>query len=498
MMKILNRFFLLLSVLLAQSLVTAAPMVTPTPCKDDPDFRFKQERDKTCEWVAEKPLQRCEKEWKRIDLSYYCPRACDLCGPSPAPSTPPSGAPSTPPTAAPVTAAPSGCNPELCFNDPDFKHKACAKFDCDWVAKNPDSRCEKENVYSSCPESCTTSAFCLDVASKPGSKGCAGDNAVLCPISCGLCDLCPETSTRVSLRPLRLSRGGCPAPVEAPTTSNFVLCDWAGVGCQSRDETSLEYVNIALTGTIPSEIGELTALKEFIFFNNALTGTIPTEIGSLTALTYIYININELTGPIPSEIGGLTALERLILTSTDLNSPIPSEIGQLTAVGELQISQNALEGSIPSEIGYLTATTSFRLFNNDLTGPIPSEIGLLTVLEEFDFVGNNMSGTIPSEIGQLTLMTYLSFYTNGLEGTIPSEIGQMADLTALVGAFNNLSGSIPSEIGSMAALESLSFNDNALTGSIPSEIGNLNLQYCDLSNNQFDDTDNAPGICFPP
>merc|ERR1719487_2880649 len=131
--------FLLLSIL-APAPVTSAPVVTPTPCKDDPEFRFKQERDKTCEWVAEKPIERCEKEWKRIDLSYYCPRSCGLCEPSPAPSSPPSGSPSTPPSAAPT-----GCDPELCFNNPDFKHQNCGKFDCDWVAKKTESRCYKEN-----------------------------------------------------------------------------------------------------------------------------------------------------------------------------------------------------------------------------------------------------------------------------------------------------------------------------------------------------------------
>ena len=271
MMKIMNLSFPIFLVLLApvygQSIdPTSAPVVPPPPCIDDSTFRFKQERDKTCEWVAEKPPERCVKEWKQIDLSYYCPRSCGLCEPSPSPSTPPTGAPSTPPTAAPVTAPPTGCDPELCFNDPDFKHKNCGKYDCDWVAKNPDSRCAKKNVYSSCPESCATSDFCLEVASKPGKKGCAGNNAFICPVTCGLCDLCPHISSRVGLKPVQLSKAkGCPAPVQAPVqapsteapsvsnepsedptkfaseapTTEYVLCDWNGVGCQTRDVTKI-------------------------------------------------------------------------------------------------------------------------------------------------------------------------------------------------------------------------------------------------------------------
>lgn len=218
--------FLLFSIHLAPASVAATSVVTPTPCKDDPEFRFKQEREKTCVWVAEKPLERCEKQWKQVDLKEYCPRSCGVCGPSPAPSTPPSGEPSTPPTGAPSTppsAAPTGCDPELCFNDPDFKHQNCGKFDCKWVGKKTESRCYKEvgklTVLQVCPESCAASDFCLEVASKHGIEGCDGDNKYLCPITCGLCDLCPETSSRVSSKPFQVSRGGCPAPVEAvPTT----------------------------------------------------------------------------------------------------------------------------------------------------------------------------------------------------------------------------------------------------------------------------------------
>ena len=49
----------------------------------------------------------------------------------------------------------------------------------------------------------------------------------------------------------------------------------------------------ALTGSIPSEIGNLTALKVLDLSNsrshgfNALTGTVPSEIGNLTALSSI-------------------------------------------------------------------------------------------------------------------------------------------------------------------------------------------------------------------
>jgi len=57
------------------------PSDVPTiPCVDDPSFRHKGEQDKDCDWVAEKPEQRCKKKYKKILLSVYCPVACDACG----------------------------------------------------------------------------------------------------------------------------------------------------------------------------------------------------------------------------------------------------------------------------------------------------------------------------------------------------------------------------------------------------------------------------------
>jgi hypothetical protein len=39
-----------------------------------------------------------------------------------------------------------------------------------------------------------------------------------------------------------------------------------------------------LTGTLPSELGLLTALTKLYLFDNALSGALPTELGLLTAL----------------------------------------------------------------------------------------------------------------------------------------------------------------------------------------------------------------------
>lgn len=39
-----------------------------------------------------------------------------------------------------------------------------------------------------------------------------------------------------------------------------------------------------LNGTIPTELGFLTKLKNLLMFKNELTGSVPSELGLLTAL----------------------------------------------------------------------------------------------------------------------------------------------------------------------------------------------------------------------
>jgi hypothetical protein len=57
----------------------------------------------------------------------------------------------------------------------------------------------------------------------------------------------------------------------------------------------------ALTGSIPSLIGQLRTLTFLGLSNNALTGGIPSQIGQLTTLTTLGLYNNSLTaGTIPS------------------------------------------------------------------------------------------------------------------------------------------------------------------------------------------------------
>ena len=66
----------------------------------------------------------------------------------------------------------------------------------------------------------------------------------------------------------------------------------------------------SLSGTIPSQLGALTALAQSLFLGQtSLSGTIPSQLGALTALAqYLVLGSTSLSGTIPSQLGALTML----------------------------------------------------------------------------------------------------------------------------------------------------------------------------------------------
>ena len=75
-----------------------------------------------------------------------------------------------------------------------------------------------------------------------------------------------------------------------------------GVDYSVEETYTLDLSYNQLTGSILSEIGNLTNLEILYLSDNQLTGSIPSEIGNLDSLTYLYLSDNQLTGEIPESI----------------------------------------------------------------------------------------------------------------------------------------------------------------------------------------------------
>ena len=200
---------------------------------------------------------------------------------------------------------------------------------------------------------------------------------------------------------------------------------WAGVTVASSRVTSLNlhnyqsdtlsslsivsdnpenlYSGPGISGTLPTEIGNLAALTQLTLSNNLLSGSIPTQLGSLTGLTWLLLDNNLFSGSIPTQLGSLTALTDLSLSGNRLTGSIPVELGSLTNLDWLILHNNLLSGSIPAQLSSLTNLTNFRLNKNLLSGSIPAQLGSLAPsqsgkLSLFAFCENHLSGALPTAL----------------------------------------------------------------------------------------------------
>jgi hypothetical protein len=264
-------------------------------------------------------------------------------------------------------------------------------------------------------------------------------------------------------------------------------CNWYGVTCGGGTVTSLSLSNNGLSGSIPSQIGNLSRLFYLIMDRNDLSGVIPAELGNLPNLTNLSLHTNQLGGSIPATLGTLTSLTQMTLGSNQLTGSIPPELGGMSSIRyNLDLSFNQLTGSIPEEIGDLRNLQRLALQFNQLSGSIPSQLGDLSFLQWLDLSNNQLSGGLPPELGDLSFLERMILHTNQLTGSIPVELGNLSSLLYLHLDSNQLSGSIPAALENLSNLQWLFLHSNQLSGNIPAELGNLPSLYdLTLNSNQL-------------
>ena len=75
---------------------------------------------------------------------------------------------------------------------------------------------------------------------------------------------------------------------------------WAGVVCSSGLPVGLELDGLALSGTLPDQLGFVTSLRSIDLSGSALTGSLPASWSLLTGLTALLLHGgNQLSGTLP-------------------------------------------------------------------------------------------------------------------------------------------------------------------------------------------------------
>ncbi|PON47587.1 Leucine-rich repeat domain containing protein [Parasponia andersonii] len=109
---------------------------------------------------------------------------------------------------------------------------------------------------------------------------------------------------------------------------------------------------------------------------------------TLRLLVNMDISGNQITGTIPTELTKLVALRGLNLSDNHLEGNIPAMIGNIKTLESLDLSKNQLSGSIPHSMSFLTSLSHLNLSYNELSGEIPSGNQLQTLDDPSIYVGN--------------------------------------------------------------------------------------------------------------
>jgi len=313
--------------------------------------------------------------------------------------------------------------------------------------------------------------------------------------------------------------------------SDRPLGEWHGVTTNANGRvTRLDLDDNALSGTLPSELGNLTNLQWLDLGGNQLSGELPSSLGNLTDLRLLWLGGNAFSGSFPSWLVNLTNLQQLQLAVNQFSGELPSWLGTLTNLQDLRLQHNQFSGSLPPELGNLTRLVRLYLHENKaLLNPLPLSLVKLTNLQQLyldntqlcaptDAAFQTWLGGIEDKVGvrdcdepgdpdptspDRAVLVALYEATNGdnwtndtnwlsdrplseWRGVTTDENGRVASL-GLVG--NQLSGTIPKEIGQLQNLTQLWLDGNQLSGTIPKEIGQLqNLIYLVLADNQLSGT----------
>ncbi|XP_078162093.1 receptor kinase-like protein Xa21 [Carex rostrata] len=243
-----------------------------------------------------------------------------------------------------------------------------------------------------------------------------------------------------------------------------------------------------LQGVLPSSITNIsTSLLQLSLDNNPISGSIPAEIHKLNNLNKLELNGMFLSGTIPVEIGNLFKLGMLNLSSNMISGQIPSTFGNLTQMTSMFLDNNALEGSIPPELSRMKFLEVLGFSKNKLVGNIPKEImGLSSLSVSLDLSHNYLTGILPPEIGKLKNLQSIRLSNNKLHGEIPSTIDGCQVLEALYLDNNMFQGTIPTSLSNLRGLQNLDVSNNSLSGRVPEFLDKMNLQYLNISLNNFE------------
>ncbi|MFS7989023.1 putative protein kinase RLK-Pelle-LRR-IX family [Helianthus anomalus] len=292
----------------------------------------------------------------------------------------------------------------------------------------------------------------------------------------------------------KLSTSLSPTPSSWSTNTDF--CKWDGITCDNSNRvTAINLPSKSLTGSLPSDLNNLSQLKTLAVQRNSIGGVLPT-LANLTLLEQVILDSNNFTA-IPTDFfTGLTNLQSFSITDNpDMSSwTIPENLNQNTNLQSFQAGNANIMGGIPDIFDKFPNLQNLRLSYNNITGGLPVSFGGSQIRNLWlNNQKQGLSGTL-DVLSSMTQLEQVWLQANAFTGAIP-------DLSNCTGLFdlqlrdNQLTGLVPESVMSLPRLVNVTLQNNRLQGPLPVFGSGVVAELGSSSTNSFCLT--TPGPCDP-
>jgi len=160
-----------------------------------------------------------------------------------------------------------------------------------------------------------------------------------------------------------------------------------GYFSEMKQLSHLEIESNYLSGTLPSSLREKRNLVYLYIRRNSFQFVLEEALQNISwpQIFSLWMDGNNITGSFPSEIGELTGLASLSIADTSIAGLIPTELGKLTELRRGWFYGNDLTGEIPAELGNLDQLEVMELHGNNFEGEMPQGICDSVANSDYEF-----------------------------------------------------------------------------------------------------------------
>ncbi|KAF8391903.1 hypothetical protein HHK36_022243 [Tetracentron sinense] len=284
----------------------------------------------------------------------------------------------------------------------------------------------------------------------------------------------------------------------SPTPSDWSgsnPCKWTGINCDSSGRvTSISLASKSLSGSLPTDLNQLTQLKTLSLQNNQISGALP-SLSNLTNLQEVYLDNNNFTSVSPSFLSGLTSLQIFSISENPNLATwlIPQDLAQSGSLVTFYASKANIGGTIPDLFGSFPNLQSLRLSYNNLTGTLPSSLAGSEIQNLW--LNNQVMGLSGSidVLGSMTQLLQVWLHANGFSGAIP-DLSKCTLLFDLQLRDNRFTGLVPPSLTLLPKLVNVTLQNNKLQGPVPDFPSGVEVNL-GTTTNSF--CNSKPGPCDP-